>query len=246
LTGSLISQKAPLVQRFPLFSGLSLSDCTNVLAVAREKNFSRRQTIFSEGDPVQQILVLLSGCVKLMQFGQDGGEVILRLAGMGEVVGAIGLCSEVGHCATAQTTELSTALVWDRATFEALLERFPMLRRNMIRVLEMRLQEMDQRFREISTQKVAPRLSSQLVRLLSQVGKKVNGHVEISLSRAELAQLTGTTLFTVSRLLSQWKMQGIVNVRRESVLVRDLPALVELSHGELEHEVIPFRTSASA
>jgi CRP/FNR family transcriptional regulator, nitrogen oxide reductase regulator len=69
---------------------------------------------------------------------------------------------------------------------------------------------------------------------LSQVGKRINGHVEISLSRAELAQLTGTTLFTVSRLLSQWDVLGIVDARRESVMVRDLPALVELSQGRTE------------
>ena len=64
------------------------------------------------------------------------------------------------------------------------------------------------------------------------MGKRNNGHVEIALSRQELAQLTGTTLFTVSRLLSQWEQRGIVAARREAVLVRDLPALVELSQQE--------------
>jgi len=113
----------------------------------------------------------------------------------------------------------------------------------MLRIMEARLQDMDQRFREVSTQKVAPRLSSELIRLLDQVGKRVNGHVEISLSRAELAQLTGTTLFTVSRLLCRWELLGIVSARRESVLVRDLPALVELSLGESESP--PLRTASA-
>jgi CRP/FNR family transcriptional regulator, nitrogen oxide reductase regulator len=80
--------------------------------------------------------------------------------------------------------------------------------------------------------------------LLSQVGKRVNGSVEISLSRAELAQLTGTTLFTVSRLLSQWNLRGIVYARRESVTVRDLPALMELSQGEPELTSLRTRVSA--
>jgi hypothetical protein len=44
-----------------------------------------------------------------------------------------------------------------------------------------------------------------------------------------LAQLTGTTLFTVSRLLCQWEGQGIVSNRREAVLVRNLQGLIELS-----------------
>ena len=234
MTVDLLNEKAALVKRFPLFSGVSLPDCAHVVSNARENNFLRRQTLFAEGDPVRQILLLVSGCVKLTQFGEDGSEVILRLAGPGEIIGALGLCNDAGHCATAQSMESCVVMVWSRANFESLLDRFPVLHRNMIRVLEARLQDMDERFREISTQKVAPRLSSELVRLLSQVGKQINGHVEISLSRAELAQLTGTTLFTVSRLLSQWDVLGIVDARRESVLVRDLPALVELSQGETE------------
>ena len=51
----------------------------------------------------------------------------------------------------------------------------------------------------------------------------MNGRLEISLSREELAQLTGTTLFTVSRLLCQWDLLGIVSARQEAVLLRTFP-----------------------
>jgi len=68
--------------------------------------------------------------------------------------------------------------------------------------------------------------------LLNQVGRRVNGAVQINLSREELAQLIGTTLFTVSRLLSDWDEQGIVSAGRESVIVKNLEALVELSERE--------------
>jgi CRP-like cAMP-binding protein len=180
---------------------------------------------------VRQISLVLSGCVKQTQFGQDGSEVILRLTGSGEIVGALGLNPDYGHTSTAQAMEASIVLVWEVTAFESALEAYPLLRRNLFRVLEGRLDEMDERFREISTERVAPRLSSQLVRLLNQVGKRVNGEVELSLSRSELAQLTGTTLFTVSRLLCQWELRGIVSAGRESVLVRDLPALMDLSRG---------------
>jgi CRP/FNR family transcriptional regulator, nitrogen oxide reductase regulator len=225
------SQRTALVQQFALFSGISLADCANILSAAHERDFSRRQTIFFEGDPIRQVLLLTSGCVKVTQFGQDGKEAILRIKGPGEVLG-LELWSGGNHCSTAQALQSSRALVWDGASFEAVSERFPILRRNAARILGTRLQELEERFREISTEKVAPRVSSQLVRLLNQVGRRVNGDVEVSLSREELGQLTGTTLFTVSRLLSQWQQRGIVTARREAVLVRNLPALVELSQGE--------------
>lgn len=221
--------RATLVQQFPLFAGLSLSDCTNIVFSAHEKHFPRGQTIFAQGDPVRQVMLLVSGCVKLTQFGQDGSEVILRMAGPGEIVGAIGMCVEGGHGSTAQAKQSSFVFIWDIANFGSALERFPAFRRNLIGLLEARLHEMDERFREVSTEKVAPRLSSQLVRLSNKMGKRVNGQIEINLSRVELAQLTGTTLFTVSRLLCQWETRGIVCSRRECVLLRDLAALENLS-----------------
>ena len=126
----------------------------------------------------------------------------------------------------------STALVWQVATFERLMERFPTLRRNALRALEERLQEMEQRFREVATEKVGSRLSSELIRLSRRLGRADETKGEINLSRAELAQLTGTSLFTVSRLLSQWQREGIVGIGREAVQVRDFNALSQLSQSE--------------
>jgi CRP-like cAMP-binding protein len=217
------------MQQAPIFVGVASEDCAKILMAAHQRSFLRRQTIFLEGDPIRQMLLLTSGSVKLTQAGPNGCEVILRLNGPGEMVGTLGTCTRGEHCATAQALESCTTLGWDAAIFESLAERYSALRRNTVRILENRLQEMDQRFREISTEKVSPRLSSQLIRLLSQIGKQVNGCVEIGLSREELAQLTGTTLFTVSRLLCQWEGQGIVSNRREAVLVRNLQGLIELS-----------------
>jgi CRP-like cAMP-binding protein len=228
---SLVNQRAISVQRFALFSGIPLADCIKIISTAQEKHFSRRQTIFFEGDPIRHIVFLLSGCVKVTQFGPNGQEVILRLNGPGEMVGMIGLHAKGSHSSTARTVQMATALVWEATHFEAVSERYPLLRRNTARVLEQRLHELEQRFREVSTEKVSPRLSSQLLRLLPQVGKRVNDEVEIGLSREELAQLTGTTLFTVSRLLSQWELQGIVSNGREMVLVRNVQALTELAQG---------------
>jgi len=229
---TLLSPKTSVLQSFALFADVSASDCASIVASAREKRFARRQNIFSEGEPVRYVTLLLSGCVKITQIGVNGTEVILRLNGTGEVVGAFRLCADCTHCSTAQAVQPSIALVWDAATFERLLERYPAFRRNTVRALEERLQEMEQRFREVSTERVGSRLSSELVRLTNRLGRPSEGHLEITLSRAELAQLTGTTLFTVSRLLCQWQTLGIVKIRREAVLVRDFAALTQLSQSE--------------
>jgi CRP-like cAMP-binding protein len=227
-----VRRRAASVQYFAAFADIPLADCIAIVSSTQERAFSRRQTIFFEGDPIRQVVMLVSGCVKITQLGANGNEVILRLAGPGDVLAGVGRCAGCEHGSTARTVQPSSALVWETAQFETLSERYPLLRRNIAHVLERRLNELEVRFREISTEKVAPRLSSQLVRLLEQVGRRTDGHVEIALSRRELAQLTGTTLFTVSRLLCNWESRGIVSARREAVLVRDVPALLELSREE--------------
>jgi CRP-like cAMP-binding protein len=226
------NRDAALVQQYLLFSNISPADCREIVSTARKEEYLRRQTIYLDGDPVRQIVLLTSGCAKIVQVSQNGCEVILRLNGPGEALGMVGTNTQTRHCSAAQTLSASTALVWDAGAFEFLLERFPTLRRNATHILCKRLGELEERFREISTQKVAARLSHEIIRLLNQVGRRVNGAVQINLSREELAQLIGTTLFTVSRLLSDWDQQGIVSARRESVTVKNLQALVELSERE--------------
>jgi CRP-like cAMP-binding protein len=222
-------RKLAVLQHSPLFLNIPHAIRSEIVSSAHEKEFSRRETVFLEGDPVRHIVLLTSGCVKTLQFGQNGTEVILRLTGVGELVGAIGTCAPGLHCSMARTLTACTALVWDAHAFEAAADRFPILRRNTLQILSKQLQDMEERYREISTEKVAGRLSRQLVRLLDQVGMDVDGVRHVCLSREELAQLTGTTLFTVSRLLSDWDERGIVTTRREAVSVNNLEALRDLA-----------------
>ena len=218
-----------------MFSEIALEDCTKIVASAQERNFERGKAIFFQGDAVHHVLLLTSGSLKLSQFSPDGQEVILRLIGPGESVRGGESCTKCSaHCSTARTLERSSALVWETKTFEAVMERFPILRRNIEQDLQRLMNQLEERYLEVCTKKVAPRLGSQIVRLLTQVGKHSEGHVEIALSQRDLAQLTGTTLFTVSRVLSQWEVKGIVKAGREAVVVLDVPGLVELSRAENE------------
>jgi CRP-like cAMP-binding protein len=217
------------IHSFSLFADLSASEIREIIAPARERIFLRRETIFSQGDPLRQVFLLTSGCLKITQLGQNGAEVILRLNGPGEVFGASGWSTRGVHGSSARTLQSSTALVWDAGVFEALAENFPLLRRNVARILHQRLQELEERFREISTEKVASRLGHEIARLLQQIGQHINGAVQLNLSREELAQWTGTTMFTVCRLLSKWEREGIVSTGREAGQVHNLQALVELA-----------------
>jgi CRP-like cAMP-binding protein len=178
---------------------------------------------------MKEILLLTEGSVKIVQLGEDGSAVILRLEGPGGVIGSLGLVERAEHGLMAQTICSCRALVWTTQSFETLSERFPLLRRNMMRIVSRRFQVLEARFREVSTKRVAQRLARELVRLLPQIGRRVNDVLEINLSQEELAQIAGATVFTVSRLLTRWEKEGIVSVRPRTVMVQNLLYLLGLS-----------------
>src|SRR4029077_12026656 len=84
---SRLSLTAALALRSSLFSGASSAASKEVVSAAREKKFESEHAIFSQGDSVRQVLLLISGCVKLLQVGANGNEIILRLIGPGELIG---------------------------------------------------------------------------------------------------------------------------------------------------------------
>jgi CRP-like cAMP-binding protein len=211
-----------------LFADIALNDRSQIIAAARERQFSRGQTIYIEGDSLRHFVLLTSGSAKMLQFGLDGSAVILRLCGPGDLVGTPGLSSQQKCRSTSQALTSCSSFVWDRGVFEILAKRHPTLRLNLAFILHKQLGDMEDRFREISTEPVASRLSRQILRLVECVGIPSNGSIEIKITREELGQLVGTTLFTVSRLLSKWDRQDIVTTRREGFSVYNLKALAAL------------------
>ena len=209
----------------PMFTGISPEDSSRICAAAQVKSFGRGEMLYLEGDPVGKVLLLISGTVKITQLGPKDLEFTLKVAAPGDVLGAVSLFSSGRHCTTAQAVQRCWALVWDAAMFQALVEYSLVLCQNMVRSNLGQLRELEERFRELATESVARRLARQLIRLQEQVGSPQKGEAIIGLSRAGLAHMTGTTLYTVSRLLSAWKAHGFVISRRKCVMITDIRSL---------------------
>ena len=218
-----------VVERAALFSGMLPGDYASITAAARVKEFARGETLYFEGDPAHRVVLLISGFAKITKIGASGAEVILRFSAPGDLLGAVGVFSTGRHCTTARAFRACRVLVWEAPVFKSLVDRFPVLHQTMARILGAELMELEERFREVATERVEQRVASQLLRLMEKMGRTVNGAVEIGLSREDLAQMTGTTLFTVSRLLSAWEAEGMVRPRREVVAICDVGLLRAVS-----------------
>ncbi len=215
-----------------LFTGLSPRECQEIASCARARTFARDELLFAQGQPVHNLILLQTGSVKLTQLSPGGNEVLLWMTGSGDAVNVNADTSACSHTCSARAMEQCRALVWEYQRLQALLNQYPQIRKNISRILAGRLQELEERFREVATERVAKRLAQTLLRLLKRVGKPSKDGVQVSLTREELAQMTGTTLFTISRVLSKWAEQGFVQPMREGVVVSDPERLESVSDDE--------------
>ena len=99
-----------------------------------------------------------------------------------------------------------------------------------------RLQEAHTRIREMATEEVERRVAHAVLRLIRQAGKPEGTGIRIDfpITRQDIAEMTGTTLHTVSRILSAWEAKGLVEGGRQKLLVRDAHRLQLLAEGAPE------------
>jgi CRP-like cAMP-binding protein len=88
---------------------------------------------------------------------------------------------------------------------------------------------MEEHFREVATERVPVRLALTLIRLHKQIGRPSEEGTVLAVSQDELAQMIGTTLFTVSRILGQWQVRGLLTTRREAVVIANAAGLRSLT-----------------
>lgn len=215
-------------KRFELFRGLSLTEYGEIATEAREQFFGRGEALFLEGDPVRFVCAVASGHVKVFRSSRVGKLVILHLHGPGEVLDPVGLSIESTRSVTAQAMNRCRVMTWDLRTFETFVRRFPALQRNATHLLSRRLRLAECRLQELATERVPQRLARVLLRLIVQSGGSQSRH--INLSCEELAQMTGTTLCTVSRLLCKWAAEGIIQPERTAILVENLAGLIGVAN----------------
>ncbi len=178
--------------------------------------------LFMQGEPFTKLVMIQSGMVKVTQTSLGGQEIILRIIRCGDTVGLHADNSGLSHACSACALEPCKAFVWDYRSFRSIEVQFPRITANISGILSHRLVELEQMFSEIASGTAAQRLGLALLRLFERVGKPTKEGVQVSLRREELSQMTGLTVFTISRVLARWTRSGLVAPRREAILIRDI------------------------
>ena len=220
-----------VIQPLELFRGLEHEALTAIAHAARWRSVTRATFLFFQGDPATAFYILHQGRVRLTQVTAEGHQVLVRFIAPGEGMGIVAALGGMVYPASAEALDDCQALVWDGRTITRLMERHPRLALNGMRLLAQRVREFQDRLRELATERVERRIARALLRLAHQTGRKVPGGIliDLPLSRQSLAEMTGTTLYTVSRTLTQWGQRGLLDARRERVIIREPHALVVIA-----------------
>ena len=187
---------------------------------------------FFQGEVADYLYIMMDGRAKLCQISSDGQQVNLRTLVPGQLFGAVGAVEPSStYPACAQALEDSTAVAIESAAFRNVLETRPYLSLNLMRLMTGYIREIQERYRELATERVEQRVARALLRLAAQSGRKMEEGllIELSFSREDLAEMTGTTLYTVSRTLSAWEKRGVIKTGRERIILPNPHDLVRLA-----------------
>lgn len=225
-----------LIAGLPLFRDFSPAALDEVLSEARPVRYAKNTGIFGQDEEAHSFYLLLHGRVRAYRLTTSGEQVVIRFVGPGELFGIASAIGRSTYPAHANAVVDSVVLVWPTTAWPSLVARYPQLALNTMQALGTRLQESQTRLTEMATQEVERRVAHTLLRLANQSGQQTSDGITIGfpISRQDIAEMTGTTLHTVSRILSAWEDQQIIASGRRKVTIRDPHRLYALAESHAE------------
>lgn len=222
-----------LIRGFDLFRDMTEDNLDAVLSTVQVRTVEPGEPVFSQGAPADEFFLLLNGHLKVSQITPAGEQVVVRHVLPGEVFGIARAIRRDDYPATAEAVTDSIVLVWMASQWQDFVALNPVLAVNALQAVGERLQEAHTRIRELSTEEVERRVAHALLRLVRRAGRPAEGGllIDFPLTRQDIAEMTGTTLHTVSRLLSAWETQGVVRSARKKITVTDEARLAALARG---------------
>ena len=210
-----------------LLTNLSDDEQRELLAAAQPRTLKPREVLGAQGEPAEAVALVQLGHLKLGQVNADGVETLIRFIGPGDCYGAIALAPGKRYPVSATAVELSRVLVWPRARLAPLAQQIPQIQANLFEEITRRMTGALSAVRDLAAERAPLRIARAIVRLAEHGGEIVPAGIRIvhPVTRQEIAELTGTTLFTVSRLMSKWEADGLLITGRGAVTVVDLEAL---------------------
>ena len=195
-----------------LFEGLTPTQLDWVAQRAHRRVFEAGRNVITIEQPGEAVYIILHGTVKI-HIEQVERDVILAILGSGDMLGEMSLIDSVGRSASAVTLESSLLLWMDKATFNYILDNFPPVARNLVRIMSARVRLSDQLIQALATLDVNGRVARQLLAFAEKYGHQKDDRTQISivLTQSDIADLVGASRKRVNQTMVSFKEQGLID-----------------------------------
>lgn len=226
-----LEYRLKLIGRLPFFRHLPPEVILEIHRLFQDLEIVAGQTIYFEGDPAEYLYIVATGKVKLLRNTSLGREVLLDILPSGEYFGNVTHLNKKGYAETATAHTVGCVLRISADNFDTILARHPDVTLKVLDAVGKRLEESQEVITQLSSFSIEARIAAVLIRLAEKLGEqKQNGVlIQLPFSRRDLAAMTGTTVETVSRLMSHFSDLGWISTGRQWVAINDLQALEQLA-----------------
>ena len=223
-------EKRQIFERHFLFGKLSASEIDSLISYSRVERYPAGREIFSKGSPGQSLVAVLRGSIKISSLSNEGKEIVFNIINAPEIFGEIGVLDGEERSADAAAMTDCELLVLNRRDFLHLLENRADLCMIMLRILCQRLRQTSEQVEDVMFRHLESRLAKALLHLAESgaMHGPQSTSVELHLSQRELGNMAGGSRESVNKILQNWHRQGLIDLGKASVLIRDVEALRRL------------------
>jgi len=202
-----------------------------VVAAAKSIQLRTHDILAQQGAPAAHFYLIEAGRLRLSQTSETGQETAARTAGPGQSFGGTLLMGRPRYLLSARAQQPTRLLAWTRSMLMALVDKYPDLKARIVDAESRPSAVPRARLEDPGEGTVAERLSHVLMLVAANGSRQDDQSIDIvhSLTRQDLADLTGADVREVSALLSAWEEQGIAQLSRTHVRLLDPSRLEALA-----------------
>ncbi len=206
-----------LLSDIQLFEGLTPAQLDWVARRAHRRMFASGANVMTAEQPGEAVYIVLFGTIKVHVEQTDGRDVILSILGSGDTIGEMSLIDSVGRSASVTTLEDSLLLWMGKETFQELLDNYPPVARNLVRILSARVRLSDQLIQALATLDVYGRVARQLLAFAEKYGRVTADGIQIRITftQGDVADLVGASRKRVNQVMVSFKEQGLIGTDAE-------------------------------
>ncbi|KUG08011.1 hypothetical protein ASU33_07320 [Solirubrum puertoriconensis] len=190
--------------------------------------YQKGQIIFREGSRLNSLYCIFQGKVKMIKTGGDGKEQIMRFMTEGGTMGYRGLISDAPKSCSAVALEDCVVCTVPKADVLSIMEQNSQFTHALLRQLTLLLNEAEARMLHMTYKPVRERLAEALM-LLHRTFCQEDRASAIPISRDDLASLIGTATETASRLVSEFKEEGLITTKGSKITILNAATLTQIS-----------------